>query len=283
MKIIDPHLHLFDLSQGQYGWLKPECAPFWPDKHVIARNFSTADLTLSPEFELAGFVHIEAGFNNEQPWQELAWLERCVKQPFRTIGSVDLTANTSKFIEQLNQLAQFKSLVGVRHILDQQASALLSSPQVITNLAYLSNQDLIFEAQLDGSDTLGITALVMIAQQFPELTIIINHAAFAPINRADYQIWQHNIKALSPAMNIYIKASGWEMVDRQVESSVVESAITFLLEQFGVERVMLASNFPLCLFSKSYHQVWDFYTSLNISDDITNAITYQNAAIIYRF
>ena len=73
MKIIDPHLHLFDLSQGEYSWLKPECPPFWPDKSLVAKNFSEHDLRLNESLKLTGFVHIDAGFNNQQPRREIAW------------------------------------------------------------------------------------------------------------------------------------------------------------------------------------------------------------------
>ena len=44
MEIIDPHLHLFDLEQGNYDWLKPENPPAWPDKDQIRKNYSESDL-----------------------------------------------------------------------------------------------------------------------------------------------------------------------------------------------------------------------------------------------
>ena len=63
MKIIDAHLHLFDLQAGEYRWLSPDNPPFWPDKPVIAKNFSESDLVVSAPEQLSGFVHIEAGFD----------------------------------------------------------------------------------------------------------------------------------------------------------------------------------------------------------------------------
>ena len=76
INIIDPHIHLFDLSQGDYHWLKSQNPPSWPDKVIIERNFDLDDLTnslainltndgdyndeLIGEVSLSGFVHIEA-------------------------------------------------------------------------------------------------------------------------------------------------------------------------------------------------------------------------------
>ena len=76
IKIIDPHLHLFDLKQGDYHWLKADNPPNWPDKNVINNTFDEQDLSLSPPLSLAGFVHIEAGFDNLQPWRELNYLQK---------------------------------------------------------------------------------------------------------------------------------------------------------------------------------------------------------------
>ena len=70
-KIIDPHIHLFDLAKGQYQWLQTNNPPFWPDKHIIQKNFIEQDLKLNNNFSLEGIAHIEAGFDNESPIEEI--------------------------------------------------------------------------------------------------------------------------------------------------------------------------------------------------------------------
>jgi len=60
LRVIDPHIHLIDLQQGRYDWLKEVHAPHWPDKAKIRRDFSEADLVLETSAALAGFVHIRA-------------------------------------------------------------------------------------------------------------------------------------------------------------------------------------------------------------------------------
>ena len=96
MKIIDPHVHLFDIAQGDYHWLKPDNSPFWSDKALINKTCVEGDLAFifetdlksepvfSSELELvlASFVHIEAGFDNKRPWRELNNLEATCKKTF---------------------------------------------------------------------------------------------------------------------------------------------------------------------------------------------------------
>jgi predicted TIM-barrel fold metal-dependent hydrolase len=283
MKIIDPHLHFFDLAKGQYDWLKADRAPFWPDKAIIARNSSQSELVLPCELELAGFVHIEAGFDNNQPWREIAWLEQTNSLPFKSVACVDLTANRIDFANTLAKLQHFSSLVGVRHLLDQQACALLTDPLVVANLAELAASDLLFEAQLNGDDSQGMLALQQVAQALPQLTVIINHCGFSPKAGSAHQLWQHNIATLAQYPNVYIKASGWEMVDRAYSGEHVTDVLTFLTSQFCRDKVMLASNFPLCLFSESYGGLWGKYRKLAVSPDTLQRLMFGNSHSVYRF
>ena len=123
--LIDAHLHLFDLVQGDYHWLKEENTPFWPNKNIICQNFNEQDLAVNPPFELGGFIHIEAGFDNIKPWREIAWLESHCQLPFKSVAAINLTLNKNDFIEQVDQLLHYQSVVGCRHILSSIACAVL--------------------------------------------------------------------------------------------------------------------------------------------------------------
>ncbi|EPJ48543.1 MAG: hypothetical protein OFPII_05320 [Osedax symbiont Rs1] len=302
MKIIDPHLHLFDLSLGDYSWLQAKNPPYWPDKQLINRNFSIADLHLPAPFAHAAFVHIEAGFNNSQPWLEIEWLERqCLQEPvdntqplpattakqitpsMKTIACIDLQQSTASFAEQIVKLSQYRSIAGFRHILDEHASELLQNSQVQQNLHYLSESGFIFECQLDGADSAAIEQLCRLLARTPRLKIIINHAAFPSLDAESFITWQANMQKLASFSNLYIKASGWEMFNRAYDSHQIETIVTLLIGYFSLQRVMLASNFPLCLFSCSYTQLWQTYWQLAFSEPQKRALMYDNARCFYQF
>lgn len=256
MKIIDPHLHLFDLAQGDYHWLKKENPPFWPDKQLIAKNFSQDNLNLVPPLELAGFVHIEAGFDNEAPWREIDWLEASCSLPFRSVAFLDLTLATECFAGQLEKLGQFSSLAGIRHILDEEAEALLASTQVKANLAQLADNGLSFDVQMPLANAKAVNLLARILTDYPKLKIIINHAGWPGVKQPEFQLWQQGIEKLSKFSQCAIKCSGWEMTDRSYSSHWQTEAIKLCIHHFGADRVMLASNFPLCLFHCGYQDYW---------------------------
>jgi len=284
MKIIDPHLHLFNTEQGDYYWLKTENAPFWPDKRLINKTFTEADLSLESPVELTGFIHVEAGFDNNQPWRELAALEQSCNRPFRAIASVDLTTSSQDFNSVIEELAKLRSFVGVRHILDEQALSLLTNQKVLDNITTLNKNGLIFEVQLALIEHITVNSLCDVIADSPEISFIINHAGFPPadIHTIEWQRWQSNLEKLSFFPHVAIKCSGWEMTDRNYQVDWLNNNLSLIFAIFGVKNMMLASNFPLCLFShNSYQDYWqamingDFFQTLSKQEK--SALCYDNA------
>ncbi|WP_299001948.1 amidohydrolase family protein [uncultured Shewanella sp.] len=291
-KIIDPHLHFFELNLGHYQWLQEANPPFWPDKHKLRQNFHEEALTLNPNTMLAGFVHIEAGFDNVQPWREIAWLESSCSLPFKTVAGIDLTLKEESFKDHINQLSQYSSVAGCRHILDEHAYALLCQENVQHNLAFLAKNHLSFDLQMPLSDKIAVDLLIQILKSLPSLRLIINHAGWPPIAsmktdmqtlQAAWQQWQSNLEALSAFQHCAIKCSGWEMMNRQYQSQWQFDIIAQCIHAFGDERVMLASNFPLVLLKQDYHALWEHYFKLELTQTQITALTYANAAHWYQF
>lgn len=306
MNIIDPHLHLFDLTKGDYHWLKTDNPPFWPDKSIIQKNFSEHDLALAPPLALAGFVHIEAGFDNAKPWREIDWLETTVQQPFKSVAAVDLTLNTTEFKAQITKLLAFRSVVGVRHILDEHALAILQHQHTLNNLAQLAHAGLLFELQMPLANEKAVALLRALLTQYPELKVIINHCGSpvltpdADAHNADYTHWNNWLKgltALAQFPHVAIKCSGWEMLfagTREYQVNQVKSVLLKVIDIFSIDRVMLASNFPLTLFTQSYitqsdstqsyNELWQLYqTQLGLSEQTLNKLHYLNAKKLYGF
>ena len=283
MKIIDPHIHLFDLLKGKYHWLKPQNPPFWPDKALIRHDFSQDDLALGLAGELTGFVHLEAGFDNEQPYREIEWLEQHVKGPFKSIAHLALDRPLAQVEQHLAKLLEYTSVVGVRHLLDEQAVEILSQQRVRDSLNLIAQKQLIFETQISGLDDKAVEQLTDVANRFPQLTIILSHGCFCPNNKSGVDHWQRNIERLAQCQNIFIKASGWEMVARDYQTDDVARVVSTLVASFGVTRVMFASNFPLCLFSAGYDDLWTKYQKLGLNEQTWQALSFSNAQRIYRF
>ncbi|MCL9783439.1 amidohydrolase family protein [Vibrio sp. S4M6] len=281
-KFIDTHLHLFDIESGDYHWLKPGNPPFWSDKAKLYRNYHEKDLQLGNNDELAGYVHIEAGYDNTRSWREVEWLEKHCQLPFRSVAAVDLTIPPKTFQRDLEKLTGLPSVVGVRHIFDEQALALLCNENVTMNLRQLAKFGLSFELQMYMTDSAAIEELNAQLPSLAGLKILINHAGFPPSTTSpEWDTWCENLSLLARYSECAIKCSGWEMSRRDYDINWVASVIDFCVESFGEDRVMLGSNFPLCLLSKPYQQLWTEYQSRLAEKN--KALFYDNALKWYRF
>lgn len=278
INIIDPHLHLFDLTRGDYHWLKPENPPFWPDKSTICRSFSSEDIQLHPPLKLRGFVHIEAGFDNQHPINEISYLQQTVPISYRAIAFADITAEPVAFSHMIEVLLQSQHVVGVRYIFDHNAVDILSSPAIHANFLLLADKGLIFECQMPLADKKAVTLLCVLLSQIPRLKIIINHVGSPTGEDKSEQAncWYQGLLALSAFSTVAIKCSGWEMVSRSYSHHWLKNMVLTCVDVFGEHRVMLASNFPLCLFSTSYQNYWQQLVNV-IPNSLFNNLCYMNA------
>ena len=319
INIIDPHLHLFDLERGQYDWLKAESPPTWPDKKSINNSYSDTDLQTSASFSVSGYVHIEAGFDNELGHREIANVEQRASLPQRSIGFIDITLEPAEFVNEFNNQAQYRSTVGIRHIIEtldlstdntllleqdfsknevKRITSILENVNSYTNLSFLQTRKGIFELQCDVNNRELVVQIFTFFQRLPNLQIVLNHAGFAPSAfdkngqaNAEFDDWKLNTELLTRLPNIAVKCSGFEMVDRAYGKSQIEAVLTHCINVFGLNKVMLASNFPLCELSVTYEYYWQqIFEVLEqmVNDGLIKAehkqtLYLNNALRIYQF
>lgn len=278
--LIDPHIHLFDIAKGQYHWLQAENPPFWPDKKSIHKTYNDDSLQLSPNTSLFAYVHIEAGFSNTQGHLEIENTEQRANLPQRSIGHIDITLDPNTFMIELGTQAKCQSAVGIRHIFEdtdsQSVMAILENPNSRVNLTFLAKHNGIFELQCDVNKRELLIHIFTFFQGIPNLQLVLNHAGFAPaafkpanttkqpvselglneVTNEAFQDWKANIQLLSQLPKIAVKCSGFEMLNRDYDTQHVHAVIAHCLDVFGLDNVMLASNFPLCELTHSYAQYW---------------------------
>ncbi|GAB54879.1 hypothetical protein GPUN_0741 [Glaciecola punicea ACAM 611] len=262
-KIIDPHVHFFDLAQGEYAWLLPQNQPHWPDKALINKNTMPDSLQVSDHCLLLGAVHVEAGFDNLNPKNELDWLESQVypQAPltqFSTIGFIDICADSNIFQLQLDGMKSYPTLCGFRYIFDAHTPMFEQKAQIMQNLSLISQAGLLLEFQADFTNTALIRAVISLLYSLPELKIVINHAGLPPQNDSgSFGLWKENMRLFAHLPKCYVKCSGFEMTSRQYTVEHVCSVLSATVDLFGEDRMMIASNFPLTSLTMSYFAYWE--------------------------
>ena len=148
-----------------------------------------------------------------------------------------------------------------------------------------------------------LTELADFAKAVPDLTIILNHiggvARIGPYAGKDDETipaWKEGIAAVAEAPNVVIKLGGmgmpimgfnWHLREKPVGSTELSDDmapfLSYCIEQFGTDRGMFESNFPVDKVSFSYHIMYNAFKrfSADYSPNERAAMFHDNAVRIY--
>lgn len=246
--MIDSHQHFWQLDLPfDYAWLRE------PQHDPICRSYLPADL--KPLLAAAGVdrcVFVQTQHNlNENRWA----LRLANDNDFiaGVVGWVDLASEECE-----SQLLEFKDqakFVGIRHITQSEPDEnFIIRPDVIRGLKVLERHkvpfDLLFYTQ-------HLKHAVTLANQLPELPMVVDHLAKPRIKAGEIKQWQRDLRNAAAFPNVFCKLSGmvteadwqnWKLAD-------LKPYVDTALESFGPERCMFGSDWPVCELAGTYEQV----------------------------
>ena len=245
--IIDTHIHLYDTN-------RPQGLP-WPPKSdkVLYRPVLTEHFDkVSKENGINATVIVEAS-----KWiPDNQWVLDLVKHdPDRYIGLVgSLEIGTPEFKKHLVQLSEDKRFVGIRMRERPGGVQFFKGESVWSDLGLLADMDqtldvLMFQFSLQDVD--------MVAKRLPKLKILINHVAGANIEgKAADPEWVSAVQNVAKNKNVYCKISGlFQQSHRQPspkDVSFYQSELDVLWSNFGVDRLIYGSNWPVTMRGGTY-------------------------------
>ncbi len=295
IRIIDPHVHLWDLSRARYAWLQDDPLPHNPagDMSPIAgRNYGLDDYRADTAgWTVDKIVHVECGLPRGAQLAETDWLQGLATDggfPQGIVAGADLTDPDLDAL--LEAHAARPNVRGVRQIVCWHADPaktytsrdLLLDPAWETGFARLARYGLSFDLQLYPSQMAAAAAL---ADRHPDIPLIINHAGL-PTDRdaAGMAVWREGLRALAARPQVSIKISGLGITDRTWSLQSTSPIVRECIDVFGVERAMFASDFPV---EKVHGGFSDFYAAFDaitrhFSADERDRLFAGTAEAIYR-
>ncbi len=104
---------------------------------------------------------------------------------------------------------------------------------------------------------------IQFVQQFsPEQTFVVDHIAKPLIKDGIISPWKEDIVELAKFPNVYCKVSGM-VTEADWQNWTPENIRPYLdviFEAFGTERVMIGSDWPVCLVAGKYNEVMQVVT-----------------------
>jgi predicted TIM-barrel fold metal-dependent hydrolase len=230
----------------------------------------------SCDFKLAGLVHIEAGFDNSEPINELNWLTKHLAGiTYKAVSFSQIDQSNQLFSHALSNLTH-PTLAGIRDITQGDDAKRLLSNNCYNNFETLQQLKLHFEAQFELENHIIVNQIAQYAKQFPQLKIVLNHAGL-PHNML---AWQQGIKLLAKYNNIVIKFSGFELLKLNNEQQA--QCFNIILQHFSEQRIMFASNFPVCQIQTHYNDLWHAHFALCNNEKLWHHLSYKNAKHFYQ-
>lgn len=287
---IDAHHHLWDLEAVHYPWLMERGAVrFFGDPSPIQRNYLLEEFRRDAGAQaMSASVHIQVGAAD--PRAEAQWVQTIADQnpdwPLLQVAFCDLTADDLP--HQLDHLQSLPSVRGVRQIIgrspgeDSQSgtNALLQDPRFLEGLKRLGDRNLSFDLQLL-PELMEQTASIL--EQAPGTKIALCHAG-SPHDRSPQGLegWARALQSLSALPQVYCKLSGLGMFDHSWSRDSVKPIFDTCLSQFGAQRCMFGSNFPVDSLSSSYADLVARHLD-NVPVDLRDQVFGKTAEQFYGF
>jgi L-fuconolactonase len=269
--VIDAHQHFWRFNPTEFGWIGDSMS-------AIRRDFLPDDLRAAAKAAgVDGVVSVEA----RQTVEETLWLLDLAEEDELIRGVVGwMPLDSPDLSKELEKVAHRRKLRGVRHVLEDEAdSQYMLGEDFGRGIALLRRFDLrydllIFERQLP--------LAIRLVDRHPTQPFILNHVGKPKIKSAELEPWASNMRELAKRPNAWCKVSGMvtEADWRAWTPPVLRPYFDSALEAFGPKRLMIGTDWPVCLLACPYQRwietVREWAGSLTEGEQ---ADLFQNAAI----
>ena len=295
-EITDAHQHLWDYKfKYSHGWLNSKSHPWTGDWTMLANNYLIDDYLKDIKNQnVVKSVHVEAEWNDSPgAWGETIWLDKLSKShnfPNSIIGHVNLFNDNIEHV--INKHLESSNLFnGIRHNQfnhDNDKDFIFSDINMMQSDKWLTNFKLLKKYNLSFDLGCFYNQLIdasNVAKNNPDIKIILNHVG-QPIKRdaTEFNRWKEGIKQISDNKNVYCKLSGVTMTDHKWSIKSIGEIFHYIIDSFGINRCLVASNFPVDKLFGSYDQIYNAYKEIlmNYSYDENKRLFSETANKIYK-
>lgn len=271
---IDAHQHFWVYNPVRDAWIDDGMG-------VIRKNFLPKDLLpVLQKNNMDGCVAIQAdqSINETNFLLELADENDFIKG---VVGWVDLRMENLE--EQLEKSISFKKLKGFRHIVQaEEQEDFLLRDDFCKGVSLLKKFGFTYDILIYSKQ---LKFAIDFVKRFPEQFFVIDHLAKPSIRESKIDEWEKEIKLIAAFPNVYCKLSGmvteadWE----RWSANDFKPYIEIVLENFGIDRVMFGSDWPVCLVAATYKQCCEILeeNTIHFSEEEKKKLWGENAIRFY--
>jgi len=246
---IDAHHHLWRYTAAKYGWIDSAMTP-------LQRDYTPADLLAAIESaRIDGAIAVQARQALEETYDLLS-LAEAHEFMDAVVGWAPIASKD--FPSCLEDLAAHPKLRGLRHVVQAEPDDdfILGSEfnrgidaLLLTGLVY---EILVYERQLP--------QVIRFVDAHPNQIFVLDHIAKPRIREQILSPWRERIHDLARRENVFCKVSGLVTeADWQAwTEAVLRPYLDTVFDAFGADRLMMGSDWPVCLLATEYAQWFGF-------------------------
>lgn len=271
---IDSHQHFWHYDPVQHGWISDDMA-------AIRRDFLPADLEpILTQNGIDGCVAVQA----DQSEAETDFLVRMADNydfVRGVVGWVDLQA--PDLANRLAHWSTVSAVKGFRHVAQAEPDDFLAWPAVVSGIQQLADFGFSYDILIYPNQ---LKAALHLARAVPQVNFVIDHLAKPFIRKQEISRWSNFMAEIAKQPNVCCKLSGMVTeADWQTWSKAdFFPYLNVAFEQFGPDRLLFGSDWPVCLVAGNYTQVKtiveDYVTPWG--DEVRAKVFGANAERFYR-
>jgi L-fuconolactonase len=281
-RIVDAHVHLWDPARTDwYPYLSGGRELDMGDVAGMARLFDLPAYRVeSAGWNVEKLVNVAAatGLHSIEETIDLDRRADIDGHPDAIVGGIPPTDSLAEAIELIDRQMIASRFRGVRPM--GVSSSALPLDGV---LDALQERSLLFELMAH-PDQLRAAATALAA--FDELVVVVEHMGWPRSSSVEeYALWGDGIDALAGLGDrVVCKLSGLAMPLGTMRADVFRPWIERVIEAFGVDRCMFASNFPVDGLHGTFDDLYSTYAAVTdeLDDESRDKLFATNAERVYR-
>lgn len=272
---IDAHQHFWLYNGSDYGWIDDRM-------QVLKRNFLPGDLhTELVKAGMSGSVAVQA----RQMVEETRWLLHLAGQNDfikGVVGWVDLCSENN-LKRQLDEFGKSKKFTGVRHVVhDEAEDNFMLRDDFLKGISLLKQYNITYDLLLFPKH---LPVAEIVVSMFPEQKFVLDHICKPLIKNRIISPWKEDIIRMATHKNVWCKLSGM-VTEADWKKQKPEDFYPYLdvvFEAFGTDRLMIGSDWPVCLPAGEYADVIGIVQSYisEMQVDVQQKILGKNCVEFY--
>lgn len=264
-RIVDAHVHLWDPANVEwYPYLGGGRDLGLGDVTGMARRFDVRTYRdESAGWNVEALVNVAAATGRHSVAETLEMERRAEAdgQPAALVGGLPSTETTAQAVEVIDEQMAATRLRGVRPMSP-------NGPAVPPDdvLRALSERGLLFELMAHPDELVDAARRL---STHHELVVVVEHTGWPrSIDPAERASWSAGMRALAASgPNVHCKVSGLAMPLGGIDAVAFRPWVEPVIDLFGVDRCMFASNFPVDGLHGTLDELWSTYAELTAGFD----------------